>query len=63
MSVRSICFTVLLAPVSLFRLCLDDLSVGESGVLKSPTIKVCWSVCDLSFNVYFTNMCVLAFGA
>jgi len=28
------------ALVSLFILCLDDLSMAESGVLRSPTINV-----------------------
>ena len=33
--------------VSLLILCFDDLSIGESGVLKSPTIIVLLSVSPL----------------
>ena len=32
------------ACVSLLVLCFDDLSIGESGVLKSPTLLVLLSV-------------------
>jgi hypothetical protein len=33
-------------------------------VLKSPTINLGGSMCDLSFsNVFFTNMSALVFGA
>ena len=36
---------VLLRPmVSLFNFCLEDLSSGERGVLKSPSIIVLWSI-------------------
>ena len=31
--------------VSFLILCFDDLSIGESGVLKSPTIIVLLSIC------------------
>jgi hypothetical protein len=42
--------------ISLIRFCQDDLSIGECGVLKSPTINVWNSMGDLSFsNVSFTN--------
>jgi hypothetical protein len=36
--------------VSLFSFCLDVLSIDESGMLKSPTINVWSSMCDLSFS-------------
>ena len=50
--------------ISLFSFALDDLSIGESGMLKSPTINVCSLICDLSFsNVPCTNVDVLVFGA
>ena len=42
---------------SLFSFCLDDLSLSEHGVLKSPTTSVLNSICDLNFsNVSFTNV-------
>ena len=48
--------------VSLFSFCFDDLSIGESGVLKSPTIIVWGSMCVLSFSkVSFMNVDALAF--
>jgi hypothetical protein len=41
---------------------LDDLSVDESGVLKSPTINVCGSKCNFSYsNASFTNVGTLVF--
>lgn len=33
--------------ISLFILCLDDLSVGESGVLKSPTFNGLILICGI----------------
>ena len=43
---------------------LDDLSLGDSGILKSPIINVWDLMCDLSFsNVSFTNVSALMFGA
>ena len=40
-SIKSILFNVSFkACVSLFIFILDDLSIGESGVLKSPTVSV-----------------------
>jgi hypothetical protein len=50
--------------VSLFCLFFQDLSIDESGVLKSPTIIV-WSViCALSFSKDFLmNVDALALGA
>ena len=39
--------------VALLSFCLDVLSIGESGVLKFPTINVWGLMCNLSFsNVY-----------
>jgi hypothetical protein len=50
--------------VSLFSFCFNDLSIGESGVLKSPTIIALGSMCALSFSkVSFMNLGALAFGA
>ena len=49
-SIRSIWSNVLFKVcVSLLILCFDDLSIGESGVLKSPTIIVLLSVSPLMF--------------
>ena len=63
--VKSIWFiTSLSFTVSLFSFCFNDLSIGESGVLKSPTIIVWGSMCVLSFSkVSFMNLGALAFGA
>ena len=45
MFVKSILLIVLFSSiVSLFSFCLEDLSSGESGVLKSPTVNVFWSI-------------------
>ena len=53
----------LLTSLFLFIFCLDHLLNGEVGVLKSPIINVCGSMCDLSFsNVYFTNLGALVFS-
>ena len=42
---------------SLLNFCLEDLSSGESGVLKFPTVSVWGLMCDLSFgNVSFTRV-------
>ena len=38
---------------SLFIFILDDLSIGESGVLKSPTIIVLLSISPLEFFIYY----------
>ena len=41
-----------------------DLSIGESEVLKSPTICVWGLMCNLNFsNVTFTYVGALVFGA
>ena len=55
----SISFTV-----SLFSFCFLDLSIEESGMLKSPTIIVLGAMCALSFSkVSFMNEGTFAFGA
>ena len=57
--ITSVSFTV-----SLFSFCFHDLSIAESGVLKSPTIIVWGVMCALSFSkVSFMNVGALAFGA
>jgi hypothetical protein len=49
--------------MSLLILCFNDQSIGESGVLKSPTIIVWGSMYVLSFSKFsFTNVGALAFG-
>ena len=48
-SIRSICSNVSFKfYVSLLILCFDDLSTGESGVLKSPTIVVLLLISSLN---------------
>jgi hypothetical protein len=48
--------------ISLFSFCLNDMSIGESGQLSSPIIKVWVSIYDLSFsNVSLMNVCTLTF--
>ena len=37
----------------LFSLCFHDLSIDESGVMKSPTIIVYVALCALSFSKSF----------
>ena len=63
--VKSICFIISVTfTLSLFSFCFHDLSIDESGVLKSPTIIVCGAMCALSFtNISFTNVSALAFDA
>ena len=49
--------------ISLFSFCLDYLSIGDTGVLKYPTINVWYLVCDLSFsNISFISVDALSFG-
>ena len=49
--------------MSVFSFCFNDLSIGDSGMLKSPTIIVWTLVWYLSFSkVSFTNVFALAFG-
>ena len=48
----------------MFSFCFPDRSIGESGVLKSPTIIVLGAMCTLSFSkVTFMNQGALEFGA
>ena len=48
----------------LFSFCFHDLSIDESGVLKSPTIIVRGAMYVLSFSrISFMNMGALVFGA
>ena len=48
--------------MSLFSFCFHDLSIGESGLLKSPTIIVGGSMFVSSFsNDSFVNEGTLAF--
>jgi hypothetical protein len=50
--------------ISLFSFCLDDQSIGESGLLRSQITNVWGSMCDLNFtNTSFTNVGALAFEA
>ena len=50
--------------MSLFSFYFHDLSIGESGVLKSPTIIVCGEIYFLSFSrVSFMNVGDFLFGA
>ena len=39
--------------MSLFSFCFDDVSIGESGVLKFLTIIVWGSMCVSSFSSFF----------
>jgi hypothetical protein len=49
--------------VPLFRFYFHDLSIDESGVLKSPTIIVCNEICALNISkISFKNVSYLAFG-
>ena len=65
MSVESICvMTSVSSLISLLSFCLVDLSIGESGMLKSPTISVWSLMCELCFsNISFTYVGALVFGA
>ena len=56
MSIRSIWFIISDSSlISLLSFCLVDLSTGEIGVLKPPTIRVCGLMYALSSsNVSFT---------
>ena len=50
--------------MSLFSFCFQDLSIDESGLLKSPTIIVLGAMCALSFlKVSLMNVAAFAFGA
>jgi len=55
--------TSLSLSMSLFNFCFQDLSIDESGVLKSPTIIVWGATCILSFSkVYFMYVGTLYLG-
>ena len=50
--------------MSLFSFYFHDLSIDESGVLKSPTIMVGGAMCALSFTIVsLMNVDDLTFGA
>jgi hypothetical protein len=50
--------------VYLFSFCVQDLSIDESGVLKSLIIIMCRAMCALNFSkVSLMNVAALAFGA
>ena len=62
MSVKSICFTT--SKNSLLDFCLIDLSIGERGVLSSPTTSACGLMCALSsINISFTYVGAFILGA
>ena len=49
--------------ISLLSLCMADLSIGGSGVLKPPTNSVKGLMWDLNFsNISFTNVVALVLG-
>ena len=53
-SVKSISYGVLLSDtISSLILCLEDLSIFHSGVLKSPTLIVLLSISFLKFSKIF----------
>ena len=53
-TVNSISSRVLLSDtISLLIFCLEDLSIFESGVLKSPTVIVLLSISFLKFSKIF----------
>jgi hypothetical protein len=47
--------------ISLFSFCLDNLSIGESGVLKSTITNVWGSMCDLILSNVL--LCSLLFSS
>jgi hypothetical protein len=50
--------------ISLFIFCLDDLSIGDRGLSKSPTTTVLESMCAFkSFSVYLMKLGTLSLGA
>ena len=61
MSVKSIWNNVSFKPgVSLLIFCLDDLSICESGVLKSPTIIVAYYSLD-AFSILLSALMLHAY--
>ena len=60
MSIVSICYNVSFKDViSLLIFCLDDLSVSDNEVFKSPTMIMFWSVSPSSS----VHNCFTLFGA
>jgi hypothetical protein len=50
--------------ISLLNFCLDDLFIGDKGVLKSPTTTVLKSACAFkSFRVCLMKLVALTLGA
>ena len=64
-SVKSISSRVLLSDtISLLIFCLEDLSIFDSGVLKSPTIIVLLSISFLkSSKIFFMDLGAAMLGA
>jgi hypothetical protein len=52
-------YSVIYSGIYLFIFCLDELSVGDRGVLKSPTTTVLESICAFKFF----SVCVMKLGA
>jgi hypothetical protein len=49
---------------SLLIFCLEYLSIGDRGALKSPTTTMLDSICAFkSFSIYLTKLDVLTLGA
>jgi hypothetical protein len=50
--------------ISLLIFCLDDLSIGDIGVLKSPTTTMLESICAFkSFSICLIKLGTLTLGA
>jgi hypothetical protein len=50
--------------ISLLIFCLDDLSISDRGVFKSPTTTVLESICGFkSFSMWLMKLGVLTLGA
>jgi hypothetical protein len=55
---------VIISRISLLIFCLDDLSIGDRGVLKYPTTTVLESMCGFkNFNVCLMNLGSLTLSA
>jgi hypothetical protein len=55
---------VIYSRIALLIFCLDDLSIGDKGVLKSPTTIVLESICAFkSFRVCLMKLGALMLGA
>ena len=66
MSVKSIWFIISVSSlISLLSFCLVGLSIGKTGMLKSPTISVWGLMCNLSFSKVssFTYVGAFVLGA